>query len=48
MKSFDKPFFFRPRQTWAIVKAVLACRSLTSGRPREGVEFYRLVRTHQT
>jgi hopanoid biosynthesis associated radical SAM protein HpnJ len=47
MESFYRRFYFRPGKIWEIVKEMLTSWDLTKRRLREGVEFFRFLRSHQ-
>jgi hopanoid biosynthesis associated radical SAM protein HpnJ len=46
MEVFYKQFYFRPGKVWEIVKEMLASPAMMKRRLREGVEFFRFLRTH--
>lgn len=48
MEIFYKRFYLRPSKIWEIVKEMLASWDLTKRRLREGVEFFRFLRAHQS
>jgi radical SAM superfamily enzyme YgiQ (UPF0313 family) len=48
MEAFYKRFYFRPGKIWEIVKEMLTSRTMLQRRLREGVEFYRFLRAHET
>jgi hopanoid biosynthesis associated radical SAM protein HpnJ len=47
MEVFYKRFYFRPTKIWEIVKEMLLSRQMMRRRLREGVEFFRFLRTHE-
>ena len=46
MEVFYKRFYFRPRKIWEIVREMLGSWEMMTRRLREGVEFFRFLRTH--
>jgi hopanoid biosynthesis associated radical SAM protein HpnJ len=48
MEIFYKRFYLRPSKIWEIVKEMLASWDFTKRRVREGVEFFRFLRAHQS
>ena len=48
MEEFYKRFYFRPSKIWEIVKEMLVSAEMMKRRLREGLEFYRFLRAHQT
>jgi hopanoid biosynthesis associated radical SAM protein HpnJ len=46
MEIFYKRFYFRPGKIWEIVREMLASPAMMKRRLREGVEFFRFLRTH--
>jgi hopanoid biosynthesis associated radical SAM protein HpnJ len=48
MEIFYKRFYLRPGKIWEIVKEMLASWDFTKRRLREGVEFLRFLRAHQS
>jgi hopanoid biosynthesis associated radical SAM protein HpnJ len=48
MELFYKDFYLRPSKIWEIVKEMLASWDVMKRRLREGVEFFRFLRAHQT
>ena len=46
MEDFYKKFYFRPRKIWEIVREMLSSWEMMTRRLREGVEFFRFLRTH--
>jgi hypothetical protein len=46
MEVFYKKFYFRPRKIWEIVREMLSSWEMMTRRLREGVEFFRFLRTH--
>ena len=46
MEVFYKRFYFRPGKVWEIVKEMLTSPAMMKRRLREGVEFFRFLRTH--
>jgi hopanoid biosynthesis associated radical SAM protein HpnJ len=47
MEAFYRRFYFRPGKIWEIVKQMLKSWDLTKRRLREGVEFFRFLRSHE-
>jgi hypothetical protein len=47
MEVFYKRFYFRPTKIWEIVKEMLLSPHMMRRRLREGVEFFRFLRTHE-
>jgi hopanoid biosynthesis associated radical SAM protein HpnJ len=47
MESFYRRFYFRPGKIWEIVKEMLTSWDLTKRRLREGLEFFRFLRSHE-
>jgi hopanoid biosynthesis associated radical SAM protein HpnJ len=47
MEVFYKRFYFRPRKIWEIVRQMLLSPQMMRRRLREGVEFFRFLRTHE-
>jgi hopanoid biosynthesis associated radical SAM protein HpnJ len=48
MGIFYRRFYFRPGKIWEIVREMLASWDFTKRRLREGVEFFRFLRAHQS
>ena len=48
MEEFYKRFYFRPGKIWEIVREMLVSAEMMKRRLREGLEFYRFLRAHQT
>jgi hopanoid biosynthesis associated radical SAM protein HpnJ len=48
MEAFYRRFYFRPGKIWEIVRHMLTSWDLTKRRLREGVEFFRFLRSHET
>jgi len=46
MEVFYKKFYFRPSKIWEIVREMLSSWEMMTRRLREGVEFFRFLRTH--
>jgi len=46
MEVFYKKFYFRPGKIWEIVREMLGSWEMLTRRLREGVEFFRFLRTH--
>jgi hopanoid biosynthesis associated radical SAM protein HpnJ len=46
MERFYKRFYFRPAKIWEIVREMLTSWDMMTRRLREGVEFFRFLRTH--
>jgi radical SAM superfamily enzyme YgiQ (UPF0313 family) len=46
MEEFYKKFYFRPSKIWEIVREMLSSWDMMTRRLREGVEFFRFLRTH--
>ncbi len=46
MERFYKRFYFRPGKIWEIVREMLTSWDMMTRRLREGVEFFRFLRTH--
>jgi hypothetical protein len=46
VELFYKRFYFRPSKVWEIVGEMLASWDMMKRRLREGVEFFRFLRTH--
>lgn len=47
VETFYKRFYFRPGKIWEIVREMLGSWSMTKRRLREGVEFFRFLRSHE-
>lgn len=47
LETFYKRFYFRPSKIWEIVREMLVSWEMTRRRLREGVEFFRFLRTHE-
>ena len=47
MEEFYKRFYFRPSKIWEIVREMLLSPQMMRRRLREGVEFFRFLRTHE-
>jgi radical SAM superfamily enzyme YgiQ (UPF0313 family) len=47
MEVFYKRFYFRPSKIWEIVRQMLLSPQMMRRRLREGVEFFRFLRTHE-
>jgi len=48
MEVFYRGFYFRPSKIWEILREMLASWDMMKRRLREGVEFFRFLRAHQT
>jgi hopanoid biosynthesis associated radical SAM protein HpnJ len=48
MEAFYKRFYLRPRKIWEIAREMMASWEMTRRRLREGVEFFRFLRAHET
>jgi hopanoid biosynthesis associated radical SAM protein HpnJ len=46
VEAFYKSFYFRPAKIWEIVREMLRSWDMTKRRLREGVEFFRFLRSH--
>ena len=46
LERFYRNFYFRPSKIWEIVREMLGSWDMTRRRLREGVEFFRFLRTH--
>jgi hopanoid biosynthesis associated radical SAM protein HpnJ len=46
LERFYKQFYFRPSKIWEIVREMLMSWEMMKRRSREGVEFFRFLRTH--
>jgi hopanoid biosynthesis associated radical SAM protein HpnJ len=46
LERFYKSFYFRPAKIWEIVREMLMSWDMTRRRLREGVEFFRFLRSH--
>jgi hopanoid biosynthesis associated radical SAM protein HpnJ len=46
VESFYKSFYFRPAKIWEIVREMLRSWDMTKRRLREGIEFFRFLRSH--
>ncbi|MCW3478603.1 hopanoid biosynthesis associated radical SAM protein HpnJ [Neisseriaceae bacterium JH1-16] len=47
VEVFYKRFYFRPSKIWEIVREMLGSWDMTKRRLREGVEFFRFLRSHE-
>jgi len=47
VETFYKRFYFRPSKIWEIVREMLSSWDMTKRRLREGVEFFRFLRSHE-
>ena len=47
LERFYKQFYFRPSKIWEIVREMLMSWEMMKRRLREGVEFFRFLRTHE-
>jgi len=47
MEAFYRRFYFRPGKIWEIVREMMTSWDLTKRRLREGVEFFRFLRSHE-
>jgi len=47
VETFYKRFYFRPSKIWEIVKEMAGSWNMTKRRLREGVEFFRFLRSHE-
>ncbi|WP_454727018.1 MULTISPECIES: hopanoid biosynthesis associated radical SAM protein HpnJ [Cupriavidus] len=47
VETFYKRFYFRPAKIWEIVREMLGSREMMQRRLREGVEFFRFLRSHE-
>jgi len=48
MEVFYKRFYLRPSKIWEIVREMMASWEMTKRRLREGMEFFRFLRAHET
>jgi hopanoid biosynthesis associated radical SAM protein HpnJ len=48
VEVFYRSFYFRPSKIWEIVREMLGNWGMLKRRLREGVEFFRFLRTHET
>ena len=48
LEDFYKRFYFRPSKIWEIVREMLMSWDMMKRRLREGVEFFRFLRAHQS
>lgn len=48
IETFYRSFYFRPSKIWEIVKEMLGSWEMTRRRLREGVEFFRFLRAHES
>ncbi|MHC1478611.1 hopanoid biosynthesis associated radical SAM protein HpnJ [Frateuria aurantia] len=48
MEQFYRAFYFRPSKIWEIVREMMASWDMTKRRLREGVEFFRFLRAHES
>ena len=48
VEVFYKSFYFRPNKIWEIVREMLGNWDMLKRRLREGVEFFRFLRAHET
>jgi hypothetical protein len=47
VETFYKRFYFRPGKIWEIVREMLSSWDMMKRRLREGVEFFRFLRSHE-
>ena len=47
VEMFYRRFYFRPSKIWEIVREMAGSWSMTRRRLREGVEFFRFLRSHE-
>ena len=47
MEVFYRRFYFRPSKIWEIVREMLSSWDMMRRRLREGVEFFRFLRSHE-
>lgn len=47
VETFYRRFYFRPSKIWEIVREMMGSWSMTRRRLREGVEFFRFLRSHE-
>ena len=47
VETFYKRFYFRPSKIWEIVREMLGSWEMMKRRLREGVEFFRFLRSHE-
>jgi len=47
MEVFYRRFYFRPSKIWEIVREMLSSWDMMQRRLREGVEFFRFLRSHE-
>lgn len=47
VETFYRRFYFRPSKIWEITREMLGSWEMTRRRLREGVEFFRFLRTHE-
>lgn len=47
VETFYRRFYFRPSKIWEITREMLGSWDMTRRRLREGVEFFRFLRTHE-
>ena len=47
VETFYKRFYFRPSKIWEIVREMAGSWNMTKRRLREGVEFFRFLRSHE-
>ena len=47
VETFYKRFYFRPSKIWEIVRVMAGSWNMTKRRLREGVEFFRFLRSHE-
>ncbi|WP_454765285.1 hopanoid biosynthesis associated radical SAM protein HpnJ [Cupriavidus campinensis] len=47
VETFYKRFYFRPGKIWEIVREMMGSWNMTKRRLREGVEFFRFLRSHE-
>ncbi len=47
VEVFYKRFYFRPNKIWEIVREMMGSWDMTKRRLREGLEFFRFLRSHQ-
>ncbi len=48
IETFYRSFYFRPSKIWEIVREMLGSWDMTKRRLREGVEFFRFLRAHES
>ncbi len=48
IEQFYRSFYFRPSKIWEIVREMLGSWDMTKRRLREGVEFFRFLRAHES